>query len=312
MSKNNEKNTPETDNQKEKTMTQEKEEIRSEVGNRLLCKAMRIILDAGGSKPFSELRAELDSESIPDKFRQIYEEKSKLPQWVGAIHSVAEGFDKAGFLTRKSGVWGVTPAGEVALEKGDAYIIQEAKEAASELNKQRAETRVDKPADEDERFAEKVVSDTAKGDERKSMLDRIREETENSRYAENLAEALLRALGYEVEQTPPSRDGGFDVKATVGELGLWRIFVEVKNRQVKAGEPMVRDLAGVLANKSNTDAGILISFSGFAPGAKTFAEGSSKRIKLMDGYDFIDLWRKHYDKLSDEDKKLLPLHPDKE
>lgn len=34
---------------------------------------------------------------------------------------------------------------------------------------------------------------------------------------------------------------------------------------------------------------------------------STTYVKLIDGNDFIELWMEHYDKMSDEDKNMLPL-----
>ena len=63
-------------------------------------------------------------------------------------------------------------------------------------------------------------------------------------------------LGYEAKETQQSRDGGVDVIATAGELGISHIFVQVKNQQHPVGEKPMRELAGVLTDKSDTDVGL--------------------------------------------------------
>ena len=119
-------------------MTQEKI---SKVGSRLLCEAMQKILKDGGSAPFSVLRTELEKESIPKEFRGFYGSNKRDPKWVVAIHSMADRFDKAGFLTREAGIWGVTPAGERALSDGNEAITEKAKDVAVKIYRQKAKAK---------------------------------------------------------------------------------------------------------------------------------------------------------------------------
>lgn len=297
---------------KDDVMAQEKI---GDIGRRLLCRVMQRILESGGSMPFSVLRRELEDDlgkgfDIPADFRGHYDSNPRDPKWIVAIHSQAHRFDRAGFLKRESGVWSVTPEGEDALSKGDGFINKRKKP------KEKIGKLAGKLADEDARIAkdaEKIAAkanlDDREGTERNDIRNHILSKSADSQYGESLAAALLRALGYEAEQTQQSRDGGVDVIATIGELRVSRIFVQVKNQQQPVGEKPMRELAGVLTDKSDTDAGLFISFSGFLPGPEGFAKRSNKQIELMDGFRFIDLWCKHYDKLSDKDKALLPLKP---
>lgn len=44
-----------------------------------------------------------------------------------------------------------------------------------------------------------------------------------------------------------------------------------------------------------------------SPDAKNTATSSREFIRLIDGDEFIDMWQNYYDKMSDEDKNMLPL-----
>ena len=57
------------------------------------------------------------------------------------------------------------------------------------------------------------------------------------------------------------------------------------------------------------DVGIFFSSGGFTPDAKSTARGSHVHVELIDLERFIDLWRQFYDKMTDEDKAMLPLIP---
>ena len=43
------------------------------------------------------------------------------------------------------------------------------------------------------------------------------------------------------------------------------------------------------------------------PVAKHAATSGDKFIRLIDGDEFIEMWQEYYDKMSDEDKNMLPL-----
>ena len=53
--------------------------------------------------------------------------------------------------------------------------------------------------------------------------------------------------------------------------------------------------------------GIIVSTGGFSPDALSEIRRASKHIEAIDLERFIDMWEEHYNKLSDEDKDLLPL-----
>ena len=45
----------------------------------------------------------------------------------------------------------------------------------------------------------------------------------------------------------------------------------------------------------------------FSSDARSTSTSSREFIRLIDGSDFIDMWQEYYDKMSDDDKNLLPL-----
>ena len=61
--------------------------------------------------------------------------------------------------------------------------------------------------------------------------------------------------------------------------------------------------------KKEGDVGIFVSTGGFTPDAKTTARSSHIHVELIDLPRFIGLWQEFYNKLTDEDKSLLPLTP---
>ena len=120
--------------------------------------------------------------------------------------------------------------------------------------------------------------------------------------------ALLRAMGYHTPfVAPKGKDGGIDIIAYVDPLGAQtpRIKVQVKHKPGTAiGAGDVRALLGVLRQG---DIALFVTSGTFSPDAKNTGTNSREFIRLIDGDEFIDMWLEYYDKMSDDDKNMLPL-----
>ena len=113
---------------------------------------------------------------------------------------------------------------------------------------------------------------------------------------ENLCQALLQKLGFKVETTKQSGDGGIDLVAYNYQAFLsGKYIVQCKRYSGGVGEPIVRDLYGVVtAERANK--GILMTTGYFSMSAIKFA--SDKNIELIDGEQLGELIYKN-DLLSD-------------
>jgi restriction system protein len=69
----------------------------------------------------------------------------------------------------------------------------------------------------------------------------------------------------------------------------------------------IQRLVGTL--KRDSDVGIFVTSGDFSTPSKTEAKLSGKHIELIDFDRFIELWIQYYDKMKDETKYMLPLHP---
>jgi hypothetical protein len=103
------------------------------------------------------------------------------------------------------------------------------------------------------------------------------------RFEELVAEIYSRS-GYEVELTPASGDGGADVYAIRrDDLGSTLIVVQAKRYKpdLKVEASAVRELLGTV-NLTQASAGVLITTSGFRPGAESLAQQLRWRLSLKD------------------------------
>lgn len=91
---------------------------------------------------------------------------------------------------------------------------------------------------------------------------------------EELVAELFRGKGYDIELTPPTADGGFDIRAVHRQaVGTAMVLIECKRySQKKAGLGVVRGLYGVVESERATR-GIIATTS-------VFTRGRSARISI--------------------------------
>ena len=98
---------------------------------------------------------------------------------------------------------------------------------------------------------------------------------------EDYISSLFRRLGFEVEATSYSNDGGVDLVATYKQpVFSGKYIIQCKNWIGPVGQPEVRDLYGVVMDQ-RANKGILITPSDYTQQAYDFASG--KNIELING-----------------------------
>jgi restriction system protein len=220
---------------------------------------------------------------------------------------------KAGWLLKSKGVWIVTEAGKDAhksIPDPEAFY----KQAVRLYNEWKA-SQPDAAALTDDETGDdssgKAVSITFEEAEEQAW-------SEISQYLagmkpydfQELVASLLRAMGYHVSWVaPPGKDGGIDIVAGVDPLGTRppRIKVQVKRQ----GQPVAVDgLRSFLAVLGENDVGLFVSTGGFTKDAAEEARTQEKRkITLVNMETLVELWIEHYEKLTYEGQKRLPLSP---
>lgn len=92
---------------------------------------------------------------------------------------------------------------------------------------------------------------------------------------------ILKNMGFEVEQTTYSNDGGIDIIAFYNKpIFYGKYIIQCKNWQGNVGAPEIRDLYGTVMDQ-RANKGILITPSDFTEQAYEFAKG--KNIELING-----------------------------
>ncbi|GAB4708683.1 restriction endonuclease [Mycobacterium avium] len=121
-----------------------------------------------------------------------------------------------------------------------------------------------------------------------------------------LVTALLAADGMRCDQSPPGKDGGIDIIAGRGLLGLDDpIIVQVKSGG-PVGAPVVSQLHGVMSNYGAKQ-GLLVAWGGLTKDAQNVLNGSQTRVRLWRATEVVDAVLECYDRLDEEIRSRLPL-----
>jgi HJR/Mrr/RecB family endonuclease len=106
----------------------------------------------------------------------------------------------------------------------------------------------------------------------------------SSRNFEELVAELFKDKGYEIELTPASKDGGFDIRAvrkTAVGCGLTLIECKRYSQKKKVGVDIVRGLYGVVEDRNATN-GLIVTTSYFTKGSVDFQRKNAYRLELTD------------------------------
>ena len=259
----------------------------------------------GGSMPAKELYPFVDENVKLTEWEKEPAGKMKYIRWTNSFQFYSIDYQKAGFIIKKNGTWYLTPEGEKMLKKSPEEVMNIANTAYHEWKKLREiETGIDvEPTDE---TAENMNLDLLESDARDGIKKYI---VSKSPYEfQDMVAALLRAMKYYTPfVAPKGKDGGIDIIAYLYPLGAQtpRIKVQVKHKPDSTiGASDVRALSGVL---KAGDIALFVTSGSYSADARSAASGSEKFLRLIDGDEFIEMWQEYYDKMSDDDKNMLPL-----
>jgi restriction system protein len=123
-----------------------------------------------------------------------------------------------------------------------------------------------------------------------------------------LVAEVLETEGFMTLVAPPGPDGGIDVFAGRGPLGLDspRLIVQVKSSPSPVDVKVVRELNGVLSAQ-NADQGLLVAWGGVTKPARQEMRNQFFRVRVWDADQLINAALRNYHNLSDELRADLPL-----
>lgn len=271
--------------------------------------ALKILVDQPEGVPAKEVLARLETLVPPTDFeREDYPRRPGVRRFEKIVRFSTIAPVKAGWLVKNKGLWSITDEGRVALEK-----FRDPQQFSDEVRRLYRQWKQQQPESVEAEAEEEIPSPatTVEEAEESSWSEVERHLNEMSPYDfQDLVAGLLRGMGYHVVWVaPPGPDRGVDVIAQSDPLGITgpRIKVQVK----RSGDRMpVKEIRSFLAVLSDGDVGLFVSKGGFTKEAEDEARNQEKRrVMMVDLRRLFDLWVEHYEKIPEEQRRLLPLKP---
>lgn len=262
----------------------------------------------GGSMPAKELYPFVNENVELTDWEKEPAGKMQYIRWTNSFQFYSIDYQKAGFIVKKSGSWYLTPEGEAALKKTPEEVMIIANDAYHAWKKARdiEDNPDEEPTDNTAESDNSMKLEQLESDAREGIKAFIA--SKDPYEFQDMVAALLRAMDYHTPFiAPKGKDGGIDIIAYLDPLGAKtpRIKVQVKHKPETAiGASEVRALSGVL---KAGDIALFVTSGTYSADARNAASGNDKFIRLIDGNDFIEMWQEYYDKMSDDDKNMLPL-----
>jgi restriction system protein len=276
--------------------------------------AFKVLLEEGGQLPAKDITDKLSQRLQFTDWEKGILEKTGNIRWKSIFQFYTVDCIKAGYLRKDNGIWYVTPEGEEAFKKfGPVEFLESANDAYKKWKIENNKIEIKQLNDEPEivDHIEEIQQINILQLEEQAIAGIKDFITQKTAYEfQDLIAALLRSMGYYTPfVAPKGKDGGIDIVAYQDPLGIKipRLKVQVKHYpQNPIGPEPIRSLKGLI---NDEDMGLFVTSGRFTPEAQRFAREANVHIKLVDGEEFISLWRQFYDKMTDEDKIFLPLHP---
>lgn len=141
-----------------------------------------------------------------------------------------------------------------------------------------------------------------------TSIAKIIEEDFKGHDLSELVTALLTAEGYVCRNSPAGPDGGVDILAGKGPLGMDspRLVVQVKSQSSAVSDGVLQQLNGAVI-RFKADQALLVALRGVTPQASRYLATEYFSMRLWQMSDVIGALYSHYGSLPEEIKAKIPL-----
>jgi restriction system protein len=139
------------------------------------------------------------------------------------------------------------------------------------------------------------------------IAKRIQEDFKGHELSE-LVSALLTAEGFSCFMSPPGSDGGADVLAGMGPMGMDspKLVVQVKSQTTPVGDAVIQQLDGAI-RRFKADQALLVTFFGVTGPAKNKLETEYFNIRIWTMEDILESVYKNYNRLPNDLRARIPM-----
>jgi restriction system protein len=262
----------------------------------LLRSVLELLWTKPGGLPAREIIAFLPEITPLTEYEKAYTPPSNVPRYEKYVRLATIPLVKAGWLVKNN--------------KGRWYITEEGREACRRYeNAQDLYKQALRIFEENRQSSPAILTAVEEAEEKAwEQIQRYLQGTKRLEF-QNLVGDLLMAMGYTIAWVaPPEKNHGqVDMVVHVDPLGVKgaRIFVQLKQK----GQPVtVEGLKSFVSVLGSQNHGLLVSTGGFTREAvERIQTDTLLRVTLLDLEAFFDLWIKHYQQLSQEAHRRLPL-----
>src|SRR5262249_30670238 len=143
---------------------------------------------------------------------------------------------------------------------------------------------------------------------RERIIDYIGRRFQRHRLADVVG-GVLNALGYQTRISPPGPDGGVDILAGHGPLGLDppHVCVQVKSGAARVCVEVLRALEGATGRHGQNAQGLLVSWNGWTQQVDREAREHHFKTRLWGKEELVNAVLSHYERLPADLRTQIPL-----
>ena len=286
-------------------MEQNKKGRSKRLATKLMHEVLTLLNENGGEMRSADIETGIEKRLEFDEWEsQPYKDGGS--RWLSYMHFYSIDFVKAGYIVKNKGRWFLSDEGKAALIKYSAEdLYTAAHQAYLDWSKKQEDVTGTVRADNtDEEDVNRFANIKAQADD--DLMDYIQSRTPYE--FQDMVAALLRSMGYYTPfVAPKGKDGGIDIIAYSDPLGATKPILKVQVKHYNLNNPVTVDVIRSIVGVAKNDVAIVVTSGRFAEPARQ--EARQFNVRLIDGYEFSELWIKYFNKMSEDDKARMPIEP---
>ena len=286
-------------------MEQNKKGRSKRLATKLMHEVLTLLNENGGEMRSADIETGIEKRLAFDEWEsQPYKDGGS--RWLSYMHFYSIDFVKAGYIVKNKGRWFLSDEGKAALIKYSAEdLYTAAHQAYLDWSKKQEDVTGTVRADNtDEEDVNRFANIKAQADD--DLMDYIQSRTPYE--FQDMVAALLRSMGYYTPfVAPKGKDGGIDIIAYSDPLGATKPILKVQVKHYNLNNPVAVDVIRSIVGVAKNDVAIVVTSGRFAEPARQ--EARQFNVRLIDGYEFSELWIKYFNRMSEDDKARMPIEP---
>jgi len=286
-------------------MEQNKKGRSKRLATKLEYEILVLLNENGGEMRSADIETNIEKRLTFDDW-ESHEYESGGIRWLSYMHFYSIDLVKAGFIVKNKGRWFLTDDGKDALSKHNAEELYDvAHQAYLDWSKKQEDvTGTVRAENTDDAEINRFADIKAQADD--DLMNYIHSRTPYE--FQDMVAALLRAMGYYTPFiAPKGKDGGVDIIAYSDPLGATKPILKVQVKHYNLNNPVSVDVIRSIFGVAKDDVAIVVTSGRFVEPARQ--EARQFNVRLIDGYEFSELWIKYFNKMSEDDKARMPIEP---